>query len=299
MRFLVPALVVLFAVCQIAFAQDAILGTMCEQAEIVCHVKILELQGGRIEEAGVEEWAALCQVVEPIKGTVKKDQNIRFRFNRMNLKDNREPLVAEKDKQYVIFLSGTLGGVRFPADEQIGVAYTVLDRWVGVMPHNPLLVDRLKLLARRPTVRPEKEQGESATIAGGRQLAQHTNIAGSVFRDVNLSEATFDDVNLGASTFENVNMTKTRMHDINLNDLDVSAANLGGAHFKYIGPAPDKDGKQARQKAVTFEEAMLCDSTFTKVDLSNARITNCDLTGMTIDGVLVTDMIAAYKAQRK
>jgi uncharacterized protein (TIGR02246 family) len=127
------------------------------------------------------------------------------------------------------------------------------------------------------------------TIMGGKQVAEHANIAGSVFNDVNLSGA----------TFENVNMSKTRMHDINLSDLDLSAANLGGAHFQHIGPAPDEDGKQARQKAITFEEAMLCDSTFRKVDMSNVKIVNCQMDGMTIDGIPVADLIAAYKNQKK
>jgi len=136
---------------------------------------------------------------------------------------------------------------------------------------------------------PKQEEKMKATITRGKQLAEHANLAGSVFNDVNLAGA----------TFENVNMSKTRMHDINLSDLDLSAANLGGARFKHIGPAPDKDGKQARQKAVTFEEAMLCDSTFRKVDMTNVKIVECNIEGMTIDGVLVADLIAAYKNQKK
>jgi RNA polymerase sigma-70 factor (ECF subfamily) len=111
------------------------------------------------------------------------------------------------------------------------------------------------------------------------------DISGSAFRDVNLAE----------SEFENVNMSQARMHDINLSDVSISAANLGGAHFKHLGPAPDTNGKQERQKAVTFEEAQLCDSTFNKVDMSNVKIIDCNVKGMTIDGVLVTDLIAAYK----
>ena len=53
------------------------------------------------------------------------------------------------------------------------------------------------------------------------------------------------------------------------------------------------------RRPVTFEEAMLCDSTFTKVDLSNVKIIDCNMEGMSIDGVLVTEMIAAYKKQKK
>jgi RNA polymerase sigma-70 factor (ECF subfamily) len=140
-----------------------------------------------------------------------------------------------------------------------------------------------------PSAQPEQEQTMKPTITAGKQVALSTDIAGSVFRDVNLA----------GSEFDNVNMSQTRMHNINLSGLSVSAANLGGAHFKHLGPAPDRDGKQERQKAITFEEAMLCDSTFKKVDMSNVKLIDCDVRGMTIDGVLVTDLVAAYKNRKR
>jgi len=124
-----------------------------------------------------------------------------------------------------------------------------------------------------------------STIKCGKHLAEHANISGSKFHDVNLSRANFDDVNL----------SKARFHNINLSDMQVSAAQIGGATFKHIGPPPDKDGKQARQRPVTFEEAMLCDSTFRKVDMSNVKIIDCDLTGMTINGILVTSLLKEWK----
>ena len=43
---------------------------------------------------------------------------------------------------------------------------------------------------------------------------------------------------------------------------------------------------------------MLCDSTFRKVDLSNVNIIDCNLDGMTIDGILVTDLLKAYGNRR-
>ena len=127
------------------------------------------------------------------------------------------------------------------------------------------------------------------TIQCGRHLAENANLAGSQFHKVNLSEADFNDVNL----------SKARLHNINLSDIHVTAAQLGGAMFRHIGPPPDKEGRQERQRPVAFEEMMLCDSTFRKVDLSNVRIADCDLTGMTIDGIPVTDLIAAYKQREK
>jgi RNA polymerase sigma-70 factor (ECF subfamily) len=139
-------------------------------------------------------------------------------------------------------------------------------------------------LAARPG-QPEPEPKLKATITSGKQVALMADISGSVFRDVSLSGA----------EFENVNMSRARLHDINLSDVSISAANLGGAHFKHLGPPPDPSGRQERQKPVTFEEAQLGDSTFRKVDLSNVQIVDCNLKGMTIDGVLVTDLLAAYK----
>jgi len=124
-----------------------------------------------------------------------------------------------------------------------------------------------------------------STIKCGEHLAEHANISGSKFHDVNLSESDFD----------NVNLSRARFHNINFSDMQVSAAQIGGATFKHIGPPPDKDGKQARQRPVTFEEAMLCDSTFRKVDMSNVKIIDCDLTGMTINGILVTDLLKEWK----
>jgi uncharacterized protein YjbI with pentapeptide repeats len=122
------------------------------------------------------------------------------------------------------------------------------------------------------------------TIRNGKQLAEHACLSDSRFRDVNLSGTEFDDVNL----------SRARLHNVNLSDITVTAANLGGAHFRHIGPMPNPDGSQERQKQVVFEEAMLCDSVFKKVDLSGVKIEECNIEGMTIDGVLVTDLLSLY-----
>jgi uncharacterized protein YjbI with pentapeptide repeats len=102
-------------------------------------------------------------------------------------------------------------------------------------------------------------------------------------------------VNMSGSHFTDINLSKSRFINVNFSDVYFAAAQIGGTHFKHIGPPPDKDGKQERQRPVIFEEGMLCDSTFRKMDLSNAQIIDCDIEGMKIDGVLVTDLLAAYK----
>jgi len=126
------------------------------------------------------------------------------------------------------------------------------------------------------------------TITSGKQVAEHADLGGSSFHDVNLAGAQFDDVNLSGAV----------IHNVNLSDISVSAVQIGGAKLRYVGLPPDRPDQQSRQRPVSFEEATLCDSTFHKVDLSNVRITECNIEGMTIDGMLVTDLIAAYKRQK-
>src|SRR4051812_22363052 len=109
----------------------------------------------------------------------------------------------------------------------------------------------------------------------GRQMVTCSDISGSTFATVNLSGAQFDDVNLSG----------TRIHNANLSDMRISAAQIGGTKFKHIGLPPDANGKEKRQKGIVFEEGTLCDSVFRKVDLSGVKIVNCNLEGMTIDGV--------------
>ena len=122
------------------------------------------------------------------------------------------------------------------------------------------------------------------TIKSGKHLVEHANISGSRFHDVNMSNSEFDDINMSGVTF----------HNINFSDISISTAQIGGAKFKHIGPPPDENGKQDKQHPVQFEEMMLNDSTFRKVDLSNVKIIDCNTEGMTIDGIPVQDMLDAY-----
>jgi uncharacterized protein YjbI with pentapeptide repeats len=123
------------------------------------------------------------------------------------------------------------------------------------------------------------------TIKCGKHVVENADISGSEFHNVNIAGADFN----------NVNMSKAKFHDINFSDVTFTVAQIGGTLFKHIGPPPCKKGGQERQRPVTFEEAMLCDSTFRKVDMSNVRIIGCNIEGMTIDGISVTDMIKTYR----
>jgi len=110
-----------------------------------------------------------------------------------------------------------------------------------------------------------------------------------------IPESEFEDLNMSEAKFTNINLSKARFHEINFSDVSFTAAQIGGATFKHIGPPPCGPEGQERQRPVTFEEGMLCDSTFRSMDMSGVQIVDCDVTGMTIDGVLVTDLLAEWK----
>lgn len=76
-----------------------------------------------------------------------------------------------------------------------------------------------------------------ATIKSGRHLALHAKLTGSRFMDVCLADAEFD----------NVSLVRAKLHNINLSDITVTAAQMGGARFKHIGPPQTKtESRNAR-----------------------------------------------------
>ena len=105
----------------------------------------------------------------------------------------------------------------------------------------------------------------------------------------------FEDMNMAGTRFTNINLSGSRFHDINFSDVLFTAAQIGGTTFRHIGPPPGKEGGQDRQRAVTFEEGMLCDSTFRKMDMTNVKIIDSDVTGMTIDGIPVADLLGEWR----
>ena len=121
------------------------------------------------------------------------------------------------------------------------------------------------------------------------------NMARTSFLNINMTHVRFDDINMMHAKFDDINMSQVDFHDINMSDSTFRGVNLGGAQFKHIGPAPREDGSQDRQKPIVFEEAMLCDSRFIRVDLSGVEINDCKIENMKIDGFLVADLIRFYK----
>jgi uncharacterized protein YjbI with pentapeptide repeats len=109
---------------------------------------------------------------------------------------------------------------------------------------------------------------------------ENKDIAGSEFRHVKMSGTVFEDVDLRGARFFN----------INLRGADIGAVDFGGASFSCMNTGEDRP-----RKPVVFNSLELDDCTIQNSFFRNTKIVNCDLTGMTIDGVPVTDMVKAYK----
>jgi predicted enzyme related to lactoylglutathione lyase len=90
------------------------------------------------------------------------------------------------------------------------------------------------------------------------------DLTDSRFSDVKLTSAQFDDVNLQGSALTHANLAGVRFLDVNLASATVQNANLTGARFL-------------------------------DVNLTSATIQDANLTDMCINGILVTDLIRAFK----
>lgn len=122
----------------------------------------------------------------------------------------------------------------------------------------------------------------STTIEAGKHLAEHVALTGTSFCDVCLGDAGFD----------NVSLVRAKLHNVNLSDIQVSYFQMGGAKFSAGGSHPDYG-----QKPIAFEKCQLVATVFRECDLSQTSIEGCKLEGMRIDGVLVTDLIAAHRSR--
>ena len=120
------------------------------------------------------------------------------------------------------------------------------------------------------------------------------DLSESSFEMVNLEGVRFQQANLGQAKFEDINLSGATFNDINFSDVVFSRAQLGGTVFKQLGLPP---GSPEKQRGIRFEDADMNDSVFKDSNLQSARMEQCNTTGMTIDGILVSDLLAAY-AQR-
>jgi len=85
------------------------------------------------------------------------------------------------------------------------------------------------------------------TIKCGKHLAEHANMSGSRFHDVNLSTAEFDDVNMRGTTFHNINMSDSMFRKIDMANVRIIESNTTGMMIDGI-PVADMIAAYKQQK---------------------------------------------------
>jgi uncharacterized protein YjbI with pentapeptide repeats len=114
--------------------------------------------------------------------------------------------------------------------------------------------------------------------------AKYSHLDGSIFVMLKMSKASFNDVDL----------SNLKIVNANLSDLEIEGAQLGGAYFHNIGMPPKGHpayDEKEKQRPLRFEDCELEASTITNCNLKKVAITDCNTQGMTINGILVDDML--------
>jgi uncharacterized protein YjbI with pentapeptide repeats len=114
--------------------------------------------------------------------------------------------------------------------------------------------------------------------------AKLKRLDGSSFRSTSLSRSVFDDVSLSGARFHNIDLRRARF----------SAVDFGGARFSCVNT-----GEGRPRKPVVFTNVELDKCRFRHGSFAGVSITGAKLEGMRINGVLVTQMIKAWKAARR
>ena len=143
MSRLVGITFLLVALASVTHADNSVLRSMLGRSSDVLVLMPLKIEGGDMDEAGVEEWTALCTINTVIKGKMKKEGQIIVHFNRFDFKKHREMMKFQKGKPCIVFLNGKAGASTMESGKDPVPVYRLLDRWFGVMPYDWHLANTL------------------------------------------------------------------------------------------------------------------------------------------------------------
>ncbi|MBA4853075.1 pentapeptide repeat-containing protein [Emticicia sp. BO119] len=120
-------------------------------------------------------------------------------------------------------------------------------------------------------------------------------------KDVCIDNSIFENVSVQNLFFNDVNLSGTRITNANMSNIEIEGAGLGGAYIHNIGvppeghPAYDPD---AKHPPVRFENCDFEASTIIDCNLTNVAVKDCNLKGMTINGILVETLLENFTQQK-
>lgn len=116
------------------------------------------------------------------------------------------------------------------------------------------------------------------------------NMKAAKFTNINLQKSLYQNSNLTEARFTNLNMSKSVLGDSNLNEIEISHVSLADAYIH-----DNNLGFQENKKPLIIERCELTNSRIIDSNLQNVSICNCNTEGMTIDGVLVSELMEVYR----
>jgi uncharacterized protein YjbI with pentapeptide repeats len=110
-------------------------------------------------------------------------------------------------------------------------------------------------------------------------------------RNEDLAHSQFLNANLSGARFEDVDLSGAILNNINLRGARLTAIDFGGTTFSCLNT-----GEGRPKLAAHFKDVELDDCLFEGGSFAGVRIVGALVDGMTIGGVLVSDMMKAYEA---
>jgi uncharacterized protein YjbI with pentapeptide repeats len=114
--------------------------------------------------------------------------------------------------------------------------------------------------------------------------AHDVDMSKSSFTNASLAASRFDDVSLAGATFTNANLSGMVLDDVNLTGASISKAKLAGMVLDDVNLT-----------GTSISNANLSGTVLDDVNLTGALISNANVTGMRINGILVDDLMRAYR----
>lgn len=118
----------------------------------------------------------------------------------------------------------------------------------------------------------------------------YVNMKKAKFTNISLEESLYQNANLSGARLTNLNMSKTVLGDSNLSQIEICHVSLSDAYIH-----DNNLGFQESKKPLTIERCELTNSKIIDSNLHNVSICNCNTEGMTIDGVLVSELMEVYR----
>lgn len=117
-------------------------------------------------------------------------------------------------------------------------------------------------------------------------------------------ESDFHGIDMRSTKIAHTNFVNSRWEHIYFSNVQINFIQMGGTVFENIirpnatmsqlSEEPGTDG-WVNVEPVVFKTSDLSTARFENCDLSNVQIKDCKIEGLSIDGILITDLLENYK----